>query len=448
MAQLYIGRKSLVSDVYGMRSEKEFVNTLLDNITKRGAMDKLITDSAQVEQSKRVQDILRSLIINHWKSEPHYQHQNFAERRWQNFKHNVQWYAAWRKIPGNIWLLLCQWVSDVMNLTSERSLGWRPPLEVLENVTKDISILLMFLFWDKVYIKRYKDNNYSGQIGSDLYDKIPGRFVGFAWDVGHALTFRVLTDDTQELVPRSQLMLADDPENNLNLKEPLPNRPNIITMKRETGDPEKDAQVVLPTIDSIRAPFAEDAEDITKHRSESKTDKVEVPLVEESASTRAQQTDQQVQVETVESEEAEQGINDDAEELFPSKEKSKPATTQSSKKKVTFDKDAKTDEDNYRSPMDNPPLRDRENAEWVEAEEQDLPPHLRKPKEGEPLNLKDSLMDNPNPTINFYHTRKSHLSTSDTWARATMFKSNGNRVKSPGNRSIPTTKGESTTLIQ
>ena len=191
----------------------------------------------------------------------------------------------------------------------------------------------MFLFWDKVYIKRYKDNNYSGQIGSDLYDKIPGRFVGFAWDVGHTLTFRVLTDDTQELAPRSQLMLADDPENNLNLKEPLPNRPNIITMKRETGDPEKDAQVVLPTIDSIRAPFAEDAEDIAKHRAESKTDKVEVPLVEESASTRAQQTDQQVQVETVESEEAERGINDDAEELFPSKEKSKPAPTQSSKKK-------------------------------------------------------------------------------------------------------------------
>ena len=131
MAQLFIGRKSLVSDVYGTKSEAEFVNTFLDNITQRGAMDKLITDSAQVEQSKRVQDILRTLIIKHWKSEPHYQHQNFAECQWQNFKHNVQWYAAWRKIPGNIWLLLCQWVSDVMNLTSERSLGWRPPLEVL-----------------------------------------------------------------------------------------------------------------------------------------------------------------------------------------------------------------------------------------------------------------------------------------------------------------------------
>ena len=102
-----------------------------------------------------------------------------------------------------------------MNLTSERSLGWRPPLEVLEGVTKDISILLLFLFWDKVFIKRYKDQDYSGQIGSDDYDRIPGRFVGFAWDVGHALTFKVLTDDTEMQVARSQLILAEDPENNL-----------------------------------------------------------------------------------------------------------------------------------------------------------------------------------------------------------------------------------------
>ena len=192
-----------------MKTEKEFVNTLLDIIRKRGAMDKLITDSAQVEISKRVQDVLRSLIIDHWKSESRYQHQDYAERRWQNYKHNIQWYSAWRKIPGKIWLLLACWVADVMNLTSERSLGWRPPLEVLEGVTKDISILLMFLFWDKVVVKRYKDQHYSNQIGSDNFDRIEGRFVGFGWDVGHALTFKVLTDDTEMIVPRSQVMLAD-----------------------------------------------------------------------------------------------------------------------------------------------------------------------------------------------------------------------------------------------
>ena len=41
MAQFYAGRKSLVIDIFPMRSEAEFVNTLLDIITKRGAMDKL-----------------------------------------------------------------------------------------------------------------------------------------------------------------------------------------------------------------------------------------------------------------------------------------------------------------------------------------------------------------------------------------------------------------------
>jgi hypothetical protein len=55
-------------------------------------MDKLITDSARVEISKQIVDILRSLCIDAWQSEPHYQHQNFAEHRWKAFKRNVDWF--------------------------------------------------------------------------------------------------------------------------------------------------------------------------------------------------------------------------------------------------------------------------------------------------------------------------------------------------------------------
>ena len=44
-AQLFVGKESLVSDIYPMRSGKQFVNTLEDNIHRRGAMDKLISDS-------------------------------------------------------------------------------------------------------------------------------------------------------------------------------------------------------------------------------------------------------------------------------------------------------------------------------------------------------------------------------------------------------------------
>ena len=38
-AQLFVGKESLVSDIYLMRSGKQFVNTLEDNIQNRGAMD-------------------------------------------------------------------------------------------------------------------------------------------------------------------------------------------------------------------------------------------------------------------------------------------------------------------------------------------------------------------------------------------------------------------------
>ena len=48
MAQLFVGKDTLVSDVYAMHSSKQFVHTLEDNIGFSGAMRKLISDYAQV----------------------------------------------------------------------------------------------------------------------------------------------------------------------------------------------------------------------------------------------------------------------------------------------------------------------------------------------------------------------------------------------------------------
>ena len=65
-----------------MRSGKQFVNTLEDNIRKRSAMYKFISDSAKNEISHKVKDILRAYNINDWQSEPYQQNQNPAERRY------------------------------------------------------------------------------------------------------------------------------------------------------------------------------------------------------------------------------------------------------------------------------------------------------------------------------------------------------------------------------
>lgn len=58
-----------------MKNDKKFVNTLEDNIRERGAMDKLMSVSAQYEIYNRVNDILRTLSIDDFQPEPHYQHQ-------------------------------------------------------------------------------------------------------------------------------------------------------------------------------------------------------------------------------------------------------------------------------------------------------------------------------------------------------------------------------------
>ena len=183
-----------------MGNTNEFVHTLEDEIRARGAMDLLITDGARVETSARVKDILRALIIRHWESEPKYQHQNYAERGWQDMKKNVNWFMNYRNVDPSAWLLCAQWVCDVMNHTALERLDWRTPMELLQGQTPDISIMLVFLFWDVVYVSRYKDDKYAGQIGSKKSSEVRGRFVGFAWDVGHALTFKVLTDDSKKIL--------------------------------------------------------------------------------------------------------------------------------------------------------------------------------------------------------------------------------------------------------
>ena len=250
-AQIFIGRKSRVIDVYGMATSAEFVNTLEDVIRKRGAMDKLISDSARVEISRRVQDILRALFIDSWQSEAYFQWQNFAEHGWKFLKHNVQFIMNWRNVMPGAWLLCMQWVADVMNHTSEKSLKWRPPLEVLTGQTIDISILLCFLFWDVCYVSRYKGRDYSDRVGEQKSSEIRAWFVGFAWDVGHAMTFKFLTCDTLQIIKRSRARLAKVGENNLKLDVAAGAVPERIYIHSKRKDDDR-----LPTIDVTTNPYS------------------------------------------------------------------------------------------------------------------------------------------------------------------------------------------------
>jgi hypothetical protein len=85
-AQFFVGVCSLLSDVHGMKSLASFPGVLTDQIIDHGAPMKLISDSAKVETSMAVCDILCTYSISSWKSEPYHQHQNPAKWHYQMVK--------------------------------------------------------------------------------------------------------------------------------------------------------------------------------------------------------------------------------------------------------------------------------------------------------------------------------------------------------------------------
>ena len=80
-------------------------------------MDKLISDSAQYEISNRIKDIISALFIDDFKSEPHYQHRNFAERRHQTAKRQTNSLLGRTGAPSHTWLIDMKYFCFMLNHT-------------------------------------------------------------------------------------------------------------------------------------------------------------------------------------------------------------------------------------------------------------------------------------------------------------------------------------------
>jgi hypothetical protein len=195
-AVIFVGVDTQVTDVYGIKTDRQFVNTLEDNITQRGAPNKLISDRAQVIISNKVVDILRTLCIGSWQSEPHQQQQNPAERRFQTLKTAANRIMDRTGAPPYAWLLCLSYVCFLLNHTYNMSLCG-VPLTLLTGSTVDISVLLRFHFWQKVYYKAVDTDFPSGTT------EAVGHIVGISEHCGHALTWKILTSDTKTIIFRS-----------------------------------------------------------------------------------------------------------------------------------------------------------------------------------------------------------------------------------------------------
>jgi hypothetical protein len=80
-------------------------------------MDKLVSNRGSNEISLKVLDVLRHLCIEDWQSEPYFQQQNFAKRRYQLFKDCVNRVMDRSGAPPKCWLLCCQYVASIHKYT-------------------------------------------------------------------------------------------------------------------------------------------------------------------------------------------------------------------------------------------------------------------------------------------------------------------------------------------
>ena len=207
-AVIFVGTETLVTDAYGVKTDKQFVNTLEDNIRERGAPTKLISDRAQTEIGRKVLDTLRALFISSWQSEPHQQQQNPAERRIQTVKGMTNRIMDRTGAPGYTWLLCLIYVCFLMSRTWNDTIN-NVPITALTGATVDISVLLRFYFWQRVYYLK-EDNTFPSE-SKEGY----GRIVGISEHVGNALTWKILTEDTHKVIYRSRVRPADPDDPNL-----------------------------------------------------------------------------------------------------------------------------------------------------------------------------------------------------------------------------------------
>ncbi|MGH3055873.1 MAG: hypothetical protein ACRDL7_12945, partial [Gaiellaceae bacterium] len=237
MVQLYVGKTSYFTAIYGMHRETQMPSTLQTFIREWGAPSGLLSDNAKVETESAVGDILNMYSIKDMQTEPHHPNQNPAERRIKEVKSTTNILMDRTGTPEALWLLCMHYVVYLLNRLAAPTLEQRTPMEVAFGVTPDISALLEFHWYEPVY---YYDPNVPFPTSKEK----SGHFVGIAENVGDALTFKLITDETNQVICRSVVRSATNKFTpNQRLDE------EIKDLFECYSDRIEDTQLKLPTVD-------------------------------------------------------------------------------------------------------------------------------------------------------------------------------------------------------
>lgn len=195
-AQVYYGCVSHNINVYGLKSKGEFPRTYRDFIREHGAPSTLRRDNAKEEQSQEVQDIHRDLLIKDAFSEPHNPQQNPVESGAIRFLKQASHAIMDRcGAPDSAWYFCIKYLADIHSICYDKTIG-TTPWRRRHGTTPDISAFLQFSFWQRVL---YLDHESSWPASHER----PGYWVGVCDNIGDALTYWIVDDQSKQLLARS-----------------------------------------------------------------------------------------------------------------------------------------------------------------------------------------------------------------------------------------------------
>jgi hypothetical protein len=218
-AQVFFGCASKMINVYGMTAEREAPDAYKDFIREEGAPTILRRDNSKVQTGKAFTDINRTFVIKDGLTEPYHPQQNPAEMRAVKWlKSHSQVLMDRNEVPPWLWFQVVKYLADLHNHCADETLRWRTPLEIRHGDTPDISAFLQFEFYEPIY---YLDSRLSFPSSKEK----PGRWLGVAHNVGDNLTYRILCDESNQILNRSVVRSALDrkaPNRRVTFDTPLP----------------------------------------------------------------------------------------------------------------------------------------------------------------------------------------------------------------------------------
>ena len=213
-SQAFVGINSKRTFLYGMITESNGPDALLEFFREIEVPLSIRRDNAKMQASQAWNDIMRKYNCADEFTEPYNPQQNPAERTIGLIKNAMKRCFADTGCDPKAWYRLAAHISDITNCTAYASLGWRTPIEKSTGETPDISGLLLFKFWEPVY---YYDPPTEGEL--------LGRWLGRANNYGDTMCYWILNENEQLIVRGTVRSKANSV------------RPNLVLDSGEIGEP-------------------------------------------------------------------------------------------------------------------------------------------------------------------------------------------------------------------